>query len=181
MIALPPRPSENGVIVGEGFEPRPSIAATGIGDSIWAMSNWRKARRSRTLAQDTSLTRSSVRPSFCGKAEFGGGDQHRGIDQRNEAGAQRARPFAVSLAGAGAGQAPLPDVSIFVIIFTPMFLRIECRAAPVITSAARPRSRRSARSRTSSSSRSSPSGAAARRPPPRKGRASSSVCPWRAR
>ena len=34
VIALPPRPSENGVIVGEGFEPRPSMDATGMGDSV---------------------------------------------------------------------------------------------------------------------------------------------------
>src|SRR5690606_20615797 len=63
VIALPPRPSAKGAIVGEGLEPRPSSDATGIGESIWAMSNWRNTSRSRIFAHETSRTSSRVRPS----------------------------------------------------------------------------------------------------------------------
>lgn len=64
VIALPPRPSENGVIVGDGLEPSASAEATGMVDGDDEDVDPRNAGGREHWLQETSLTRSSASPPW---------------------------------------------------------------------------------------------------------------------
>ena len=96
VMALPLRPRLNGATIGTLTCPSPRLEAIATGASRCAASNRPILSLSRTFDHDTSRTSVTSSPSAAAKPLVDGDDQGGGVDQRNEAYAQRCGHFSNS-------------------------------------------------------------------------------------
>lgn len=88
MIALPPLPSEKGVIVGDGLDPEPEHGGYRHGRQHMGNIELPERQPVAHIGPGHILDEIERQAFAFGKSEFGSGNQNGGVDERDKTGAQ---------------------------------------------------------------------------------------------